>query len=593
MGRDDRAGEVAWHWTRAGEPGRAVPWAVRSADAARAAGAYEHAASQLELALDAIDRSSTDRVDAATDRAELLLDLARMRYLSGDLEPSLSTCRSAADEGERTGRADIVARAAITVQGIGHPDANRQIEELCRRALVMLDDTTAADLRARVQSQLACALMELDVIGEAEYWTRRALRDAAASGDPNAELDAIRARVMLKWRPADDDEVYALGGRAVALADATQRPLARLWAHVWRSDVAVRRTDMAAVRVELNELQNLADRTGLPLVRWHLLRRQASLAALVGNFDACRRLGRQAMALAEPWQDDSIRYTHLAQTVHLALLRQDPTDLDPQWSEYVDDIDGMPPVAHAIIAAALLLVGGADEARLIYGQLMPSISSVRTNRDAATMSYLYHLALAFDDAPSCARIRDWMAAAFGASPANGGGASPAIGGGAVFYAGSLARILGHLALATGDPVAAAAHFHEGLTVDEALGARPYVAQGRLGLARALDATGDTDRAVEYARAAAAEGRRLDMPALVRTADAVLSRAAAKARAADPLTDREREVLALVAQAMSNREVAQTLVLSERTVESHVRSILAKTGLTKRSELIRQYRDPGP
>jgi DNA-binding NarL/FixJ family response regulator len=54
------------------------------------------------------------------------------------------------------------------------------------------------------------------------------------------------------------------------------------------------------------------------------------------------------------------------------------------------------------------------------------------------------------------------------------------------------------------------------------------------------------------------------------------------------TPREREVAGLVAQALSNREVARTLVLSERTVESHVRSILAKTGLTTRTEFTRWY-----
>ncbi len=48
------------------------------------------------------------------------------------------------------------------------------------------------------------------------------------------------------------------------------------------------------------------------------------------------------------------------------------------------------------------------------------------------------------------------------------------------------------------------------------------------------------------------------------------------------------VLALVAQAMSNREVANALVRSERTVESHVRSILANAGLTTRTELVRWY-----
>jgi DNA-binding NarL/FixJ family response regulator len=91
-----------------------------------------------------------------------------------------------------------------------------------------------------------------------------------------------------------------------------------------------------------------------------------------------------------------------------------------------------------------------------------------------------------------------------------------------------------------------------------------------------------------ARAAAADARRLDMPGLLRAADTFLTTTAGKARAQDPLTGREREVLELVAQALTNREVAAALVLSERTVESHVRRILAKTGLSSRTELTRWY-----
>src|SRR5262249_28726672 len=145
-------------------------------------------------------------------------------------------------------------------------------------------------------------------------------------------------------------------------------------------------------------------------------------------------------------------------------------------------------------------------------------------------------------------------------------------------------VLGELDLACGEPATAVTHFEEGLRVDTLLGARPYLARGRLGLARALGALGETRRAAESARTAAAEARRLDMPSMLSAAEAYL----ASLRADDPLTAREREIAELVAQALSNRAIAEKLVLSERTVESHVSRILAKTGLTTRTELTRWY-----
>ena len=50
-----------------------------------------------------------------------------------------------------------------------------------------------------------------------------------------------------------------------------------------------------------------------------------------------------------------------------------------------------------------------------------------------------------------------------------------------------------------------------------------------------------------------------------------------------LTEREREVLALVAERKSNKEIAQTLSVSERTVEFHMSNILDKLRLSSRVE----------
>jgi NarL family two-component system response regulator LiaR len=52
---------------------------------------------------------------------------------------------------------------------------------------------------------------------------------------------------------------------------------------------------------------------------------------------------------------------------------------------------------------------------------------------------------------------------------------------------------------------------------------------------------------------------------------------------DPLTSRELDVLRLIAQGMSNREIAEDLVLAEKTVRAHVSNILGKLHLASRTQ----------
>jgi RNA polymerase sigma factor (sigma-70 family) len=64
-----------------------------------------------------------------------------------------------------------------------------------------------------------------------------------------------------------------------------------------------------------------------------------------------------------------------------------------------------------------------------------------------------------------------------------------------------------------------------------------------------------------------------------------SRAPGRELVIERLTPREREVLELVAEGMSNREIAERLGNSEHTVKFHVSSLLGKVGAVTRAELV--------
>jgi DNA-binding NarL/FixJ family response regulator len=59
-----------------------------------------------------------------------------------------------------------------------------------------------------------------------------------------------------------------------------------------------------------------------------------------------------------------------------------------------------------------------------------------------------------------------------------------------------------------------------------------------------------------------------------------------------LTDREREILDLVARGLTNAEIASRLVLSPKTVRNHVSNVFAKLAVATRAEAVAQARDAG-
>lgn len=153
--------------------------------------------------------------------------------------------------------------------------------------------------------------------------------------------------------------------------------------------------------------------------------------------------------------------------------------------------------------------------------------------------------------------------------------------------------LGRLALLLGDLDDATLQVIAALSMSESTHALPFVAESHLVLAEiaaARGALGDSaqhaEAAVREAQAARDQAQRFGLGPLAAKAQAVMD--AHRPRKSDGLTDRETQIVVLLAGGLSNRAIAQRLQLSERTVENHVSHVLTKTGHSSRAGVAAWY-----
>jgi DNA-binding CsgD family transcriptional regulator len=229
------------------------------------------------------------------------------------------------------------------------------------------------------------------------------------------------------------------------------------------------------------------------------------------------------------------------------------------------------------LAAVLVELGMESEARRELSQLVADgLDPFRESLWLASLAYLTDASAALGDEEVAALVYPELEPLAGANVMIGH---------LVSCYGAADRYLGMLAATLGEWDRAEEHFARGMELNRRMGALTWLAHTATEYARLLLRRPGGDRAQADALLGEAAGlaERIGMAGLVARIGALGPSAPTPAALPDGLSPREVQILGLVAQGLSNRQVGTTLSISEHTAANHVRSILRKTGCANRTE----------
>ncbi len=564
----DRLAQLATYWrgaAAAGAGAEASRWAQATAAAAADGHRYSEAVELYALAVEHADPLKT------VEGAELQLAQAAAAVAAGQLDVARQACRNATETAARIGSARLSAAAALTLSPIGEPGWDGELHRWCTDAVERWSqpDRTRVQLLAR----RAQAATYLGLYDEADQVSAEALHLADSTGDAEVIIDALTARQLTKGGPSDAAELARLAEQMVELGRVSGRADAEMWGRLWRVDTHFFAGRLDAVAAELPGIQRCAEHSGGPYGHWHLLQTRAALALARAEFSAAQALHRDALQQLADIDHPAVHGSSVAFGVlighHLgpaaAVLEPDAWDFgtDPRWAFG----------AHLLRAFALVDAGRVDEAAASYARCAGP-RQWPSPRLAGPILAAYAIPVAtatgaLDDLPL---LREWLLPyADGFAAAGGGGTN---------FLGPVSLWIGRCDLALGHYDAAAEAFASAAARCADVGAPGFGVEAATLRARTQADAGRPAEARRLAQAALPIARGLGMAPWV-TALETLSGGPS---GAERLSAREREVAALVAAGLSNRAIADELVISERTAQNHVQHILVKLGFTNRAQI---------
>ena len=550
------AAELARHWWDAGQPARAASYYERAGDAALNTFAYRDAVT-------AFDRALEHGRHEPAQRAALNLKLATALHQSGFESRAIRATQAALTYFESVGDREEAAATCLQLAWLrsGYGDIDEGLA-LTQKAIEWIRDDSASpayfDAHVLLMQQYCEFRWDPNNFSEHKALAERATGEQSVATRARFLLLSAQVAVDLgnlqeAGKIADDAVALALQHDDARSAVRAQAGLAIALAE--DGEAALAEQSFAKVN-ELMESRHIGGLTGAWVV---LLLARAKL--LAGELEHARTL--LLYALTHDIETTIFRVNVARTGIPLGLALEDDALVRRCARKDVLEFALHSKLPAAIGAAAdfaedLVVRERSHEASSLLRRALESLDRIKALPGPGAIESLACAIARIGESSDAPAARRYLAQTAATSNARSTAAMLTL-----FDAHAAARSDDRASL-TRNGEAAAQAFHE-------IGWPLHEAQALELLGRhkeALDVyrrTGDTR-----------DSRRLEI---------VVNPVNKRGRAKGEMTAREREICALLVQGKTNKAIAETLVVSERTVESHVSSILMKLGAASRAELI--------